>query len=92
VRPFALIDGQVVYVVAKTSVEAVKKSPGAENRIKIELNNTQGTLFINDIKVRDFHGQPPADGSAMGLYAESEAGQRTEWGFVGISSPRLKQV
>lgn len=78
------VDGQIISVVPKTSVDAVKKGPGAQNRLKLVLNNTLGTLYINDIKVREFRGQPPPNGSSIGLYAESEAGQRTEWEFTGL--------
>ena len=79
-----LVDDKVISVVPKTKTDAVNKGPGAQNRVKIELNGGVATLYINDVKVRDFRGQPPAIGSSFGLYADSEAGQRSEWGFTGI--------
>ena len=73
------VDDKFVNVVAKTSVDVLNKGPAAENRLKVVLNNTVGTLYINDVKVRDFRGQPPANGSSFGLYEESEKDRRTEW-------------
>ena len=79
-----LVESKVIAVVSKTKIDAVNKGPGAQNRLKIELNGLVGTLYINDVKVREFRGQPPANGSSFGLYADSEAGQRSAWGFTGI--------
>ena len=64
-----MVDGSFVTVAAKTGAAAVNKGPGAQNRVKVVLNGTVGTLYVNDIKIREFRGQPPPDGSSFGLYA-----------------------
>ncbi len=78
------VDGNIVNVVPKTSADTINKGPSARNRLKLLLKGAVGTLYINDVKVREFRGQPPADGSSFGLYAESETDRRTEWSFTGI--------
>ena len=78
------VDGTILTVIPKTSDAAINKGPNAENRLKVVLNGTVGTLYINDVKMREFRGQPPANGSAFGLYADSETDRRSEWRFNGI--------
>jgi hypothetical protein len=78
------VDGKTVNVIPKTSFASINKGPGAQNRLKVALKNNVGELSINDVKVREFRGQPPADGGAVGLIGESEVEQRREWGFTGI--------
>ena len=79
-----MVDSAFVTVAAKTSSPAVNKGPGAQNRLKVVLNGSLGTLYVNDVKICEFRGQPPAIGSSIGLYGDSEAKNRASWGFTGI--------
>jgi hypothetical protein len=79
-----IVDSSYLTVAPKTEAHAVNKGPGAPNRLKVVLNGNVGTLYINDVKIREFRGQPPPDGSSIGLYADSEAKNRAEWQFSGI--------
>jgi TIR domain len=78
------VRGSIVKVAPKAAHASIKKGPAAENRVKIAISGSTGTLTINDVKVQDFRGQPPAGGSLIGLFGESETDQRDEWGFSGI--------
>jgi hypothetical protein len=78
------VDGTILTVIPKTSDAAINKGPNAQNRLKVVLNGNVGTLFINDVKMREFRGQPPTGGSSFGLYADSETDRRSEWRFNGI--------
>lgn len=78
------VAGQVVKVAPKIVHAAIKKGQSAENRVKVTIAGNLGTLFINDVKVQDFRGQPPASGSSVGLFGESEAKERAEWSYSGI--------
>jgi hypothetical protein len=78
------VSGSIVKVSPKAAHASVKKGQGADNRVKIVISGSTGTLYINDVKVQDFRGQPPPGGSAIGLFGESETNQRDEWGFSGV--------
>jgi hypothetical protein len=78
------VDGKIATVIPKTTLASINKGPGAQNRLKIALKDNAGAFYINDVKVRDFRGQPPADGGSIGLIGESETDRRDEWGFTGI--------
>jgi TIR domain len=78
------VAGQVVKVAPKAVHAAIKKGQSAENRVKVTIAGSLGTLFVNDVKVQDFRGQPPPSGSSVGLFGESEAKERAEWGYSGI--------
>ena len=78
------VSGSIVKVVPKAAFAAIKKGQTADNRVKVVLSNNTGTLYINDVKATDFRGQPPPNGSLIGLFGESETAQRDEWSFLGI--------
>ncbi len=79
-----MVDSTFVTVAAKTSSPAINKGPGAQNRVKVVLSGNVGTLYINEVRIREFRGQPPANGGSIGLYADSEAKNRAAWGFNSI--------
>jgi hypothetical protein len=72
-------------VVARTDSDAIKKGLDAVNELQLVLNNANALLYINGTKVSEFRGQPPPEGSATGLFAQSEAGKQNEWRFLGIT-------
>ncbi len=76
-------NGSAVRVTPKTPFNSIKQGAGAENRIKVVTNNKNATLYINDVKVQDFIGQPPAQ-SSVGFYGESEGDQANEWTFLSV--------
>jgi hypothetical protein len=75
------VSGSIIKIKRKAAHASVNKGPEAENRVKVVVSGSTGTLYINDVKAQEFRGQPPPNGSAVGLFGESETHQRDEWGF-----------
>jgi hypothetical protein len=49
---------------------AIKKGPGATNRLRVTLKGNLVTTYINDQKIRDQRAQPPAGDSRFGFYLQ----------------------
>jgi hypothetical protein len=77
--------GDYVTLLPSTKNEQIKTGVNALNEIAITLINNFGALFINNVKVREFRGQPPKGGGAVGLRAASEATASDEWRFLDIA-------
>jgi len=82
---FRRVNGESVPVLPRTASDAIKKGVGAVNELQVVLNNNRGMLYINGVQVQGFPGQPPKDGGAVGVYAESESQQQNEWKFLNIT-------
>jgi hypothetical protein len=80
-----LFNNSWVTVVPRTMSDTIKKGIGAVNELQVVLSNNNGLLYINGIQVQAFRGQPPKDGGAIGVYAQSESQQRSEWRFFNIT-------
>ena len=72
-------------VVPRTMSDAIKKGIGAVNELQVVLNNNTGLFYINGVQVREFRGQPPKNGGAIGLYAHSETHGSNDWRFLKIT-------
>ena len=80
-----LINNAWVMVVQRTMSDTIKKGIGAVNELQVVLSNNNGLLYINGVQVQAFRGQPPKDGGATGVYAQSESQQQNEWRFFNIT-------
>ena len=74
-----------VTVVARTTSNAIKQGVGVENELQVVVNGNNASFYINGTKAKDFRGQPPAEGFAVGLFAASETQRPDEWRFVKIT-------
>lgn len=79
------VDGDFVTVVPRTASDKVKKGVGAVNNLQVVLNSANATLYINGASVGTFRGQPPADGSATGIFAQSETHKADDWRFLNFT-------
>jgi hypothetical protein len=83
---FRKVDDEWATAIPRTPSDAIKKGVGAVNELQVVLNNSSGLLYINDVMAQEFRGQPPKDGGATGLFAESEKAQKNEWRFLNITA------
>ena len=77
--------GTWINPVPPTKSEQIKTGTNAVNELRVVLVDNFGALFINNVKVQEFRGQPPEGGGAVGLYAESESSVSDEWRFFDIA-------
>jgi hypothetical protein len=80
-----LINGNWINVIPRTKNESIKGGTNAVNEVAVTLVNNFGALFVNNVKVQNFRGQPPKGGGAIGLHAESEQAASDEWRFLDIA-------
>jgi hypothetical protein len=80
-----LVNNEWATVVPRTMSDAVKKGAGAVNELQVVLNDDNCLLYINGVQVREFRGQRPKEGGAIGVYAQSESQRRNEWRFLNIT-------
>ena len=81
-RKFA---GTWINLVPRTKNGQIKSDTNAVNEVRVALVDNFGALFINNVKVQEFRGQPPQGGGAVGLYAELESTVSDEWRFLDIA-------
>jgi hypothetical protein len=79
------IAGNWINVIPRTKSDQVKSGTKVVNEVSVVLVDNFGALFVNSVKVQEFRGQPPTGGSAVGLYAGSEATASDEWRFLDIA-------
>ena len=77
--------GNLVGLVSRTKNEQIKTGTNAVNEVRVVLVDNFGALFINNVKVQEFRGQPPKGGGAVGLRAQSEPTASDEWRFLDIA-------
>jgi hypothetical protein len=75
-------NGKMTVMSAFRKQNAVKTGAGAQNTFRVTAQGNTVTVSVNDQKVAAFRGSP-ADGY-VGLYAESEAGNASEWKFANF--------
>ena len=68
-------------VVPRATSEAIKKGADAVNDVQVALNNDKALLYINGSQVSEV----PRVGGAMGLFAQSESEQPTDWRFLNFA-------
>ena len=78
--------GDFISLVSPTKNEQIKTGTNAVNEVRVVLVDNFGALFINNVKVQEFRGQPPKGGGAVGLLAESESTVSDEWRFLDIAA------
>ena len=83
---YRMVSSDWKQVTARTAFESIKTGPGAVNEIQVTTKDNAGTLWINGVKVQDFRGQPPRDGSMIGVYAASNKGERNEWRVLAFAA------
>ena len=79
------VQGTWATVVPRATSEAIKKNADAVNDVQVVLNNDKALLYINGSQVSEFRGQEPRVGDAMGLFAQSESEQPTDWRFLNFA-------
>jgi hypothetical protein len=79
-----LVNGTWTYLIRAAKSESVKPGLRAINEIMITSSVDMGSVYINGQKVWDFHGQPPHSGGSIGLLAQSDAAEVTEWRFLDV--------
>jgi hypothetical protein len=66
-------------VAARAPADSIRSGIGAVNEVMVSTKDSTGTLFVNGVKITEFRGQPPKDGSVVGLYGASSVDERNEW-------------
>lgn len=82
---YRLVDDEWITIVKRTPSGAIKKGPEDTNQLKVQMAGNKGTLYINDQKIVEFWGQPPARGGAVGLFAQSDKERSSDWRFQDIA-------
>jgi hypothetical protein len=63
---------------------AVKTSPGEDNVLRVTLDGSRITAYVNGVRVATLRGQPTDGDGQIGLYAESETARRNVWQFTSV--------
>jgi len=79
------IAGTWVELMPRTKNEQIKSDPNAINEVTVVIVGHFAALFVNNVKLQEFRGQPPKGGGAFGLYAGSEKLASDEWRFLDIA-------
>jgi hypothetical protein len=79
------VEGTWATVIPRATSDAIKKGTGAVNDLQVVLNNDKGLFYVNGSQVTEFRGQAPQVGGAMGLYAQSENEQVSDWRFLNFA-------
>jgi hypothetical protein len=80
--------GKWLQLVPRSGAKGLQQGPGAVNRVKAMTAGNRATLYINDASVASFWGQPPRVGGAVGVYAQSAAGEEDPWTFLNVAVMR----
>jgi hypothetical protein len=54
-----------------TASNAIQKTPGASNSVRVQTKGTQAQLFVNDQQVGTITGTPPVGGGFAGFDASA---------------------
>jgi hypothetical protein len=57
---------------------------GQPNTFRVVTNGTRATIFVNDVEVTSFLGQPPAGGALIGMSANSSGGEAVAVDFADL--------
>jgi hypothetical protein len=77
--------------VSTKSNPAISKGTDVTNEISVTVNGNKGTLAINDKKVIEFTGQPPAGGSQFGFWVGADKGDTGPSTFI-LKSFQLREI
>jgi hypothetical protein len=75
------IDDEWAIVIPRSPAAAIRRGPGAVNRMKVVFDHNEVSIVVNDTTVVSFHGQPREDGGSFGLYGASASEMENEWQF-----------
>jgi hypothetical protein len=65
-------------------VEHLKARPGAVNTMRVTLQGTRATIYVNDEKITDLRVLPMKGATLFGLRTESEPDQSNTWSFTNV--------
>jgi TIR domain len=82
---YRLFNNAWATIIPRTMSDTIKKGIGAVNELQVVLSNNNGSLYINGIQVQTFRGQPPKEGGAVGVFAQSGGEQQSAWRFFNIT-------
>lgn len=68
--------------------EQVQQGPGAVNELRVVTRGDEAVCYVNGVQVAVLRGYPPANGSMLGLYAESGE-EGCTWAFSKLSVRRV---
>lgn len=77
--------GSWLIVHRRTRSDSVRTAPDAVNQVKVHMAGNKATLYINNVRLAEFWGQPPSSGGAVGLYSQADNDRSTEWRFHDIA-------
>jgi hypothetical protein len=83
--------GKTLKPIQPTSSSAITKGTDTTNELSVAVSGKKGTITVNGKKVTDFTGQPPSDGSLVGLaleLPEGDAGTAT----ITVKSFQLREL
>jgi TIR domain-containing protein len=78
------IDDEWAIVIPRSPAAAIRRGPGAINRMKVVFDHSEVSIVVNDTTVISFHGQPRENGGSFGLYGASASGMENEWQFGNL--------
>jgi TIR domain len=78
------VNGEWAQVVPPTKSDSVKVGLDAVNEVMVSFGGDMAAVFVNNRKVFEFRGQPPANGGSIGFFAGSEKETPNEWRFPEI--------
>jgi hypothetical protein len=62
-------------------VPRVDARPGTTHTLRVTVQGSKATLYVDNIKVTDLNGQPPKEETFIGLAAESTHDRKITWVF-----------
>ncbi|MEJ0013359.1 MAG: hypothetical protein WDM94_12200 [Bauldia sp.] len=68
---FRLKDGEWSTIVEDTKSDAIKQGRDKVNTLRVTTEGEDGTIYVNDEKITDFKGEPPAEGQLVGFVAQA---------------------
>jgi hypothetical protein len=86
------LDGSWATVKLRTALDGIRSGANVRNEIGVTTSDNTATIYINGAKAHEFRGQPPANPSVVGLYAQSSPGERSEWRVHDIAIADLDQT
>jgi glucose/mannose transport system substrate-binding protein len=75
--------GQWLTPVNWTENEAINKGVEQVNRLRVITKGSEATAYVNDKQVATIKGQPPQDGSRVGISGSTKNSQNT-WRFANL--------
>ena len=81
---YRYVNGEWISIKKRTPTDAIDKDPSAVNQVKVQMVNNKATIHINNKQVIEVWGQPPPQGGAVGLFAQSDKERTNAWRFSDI--------